>query len=115
MSPNFKKIAFAVLILCGSSSVCAQQRLPIIDGSRVPSSDYPAVAVVFPGDSLCTGTLVSPRHVLTAAHCFYDDHDRRVVGDSGTAVILGGQSYTSVKVYVHPTYVSRSEACVENE
>ena len=42
---------------------------PIYGGELAPPGAWPsAVAIVLPG-ALCTGTLVAPRVVLTAAHC----------------------------------------------
>ncbi len=48
----------------------AQQ--PIIGGW--PDSEHPAVGALRSQTSLCTGTLITPRIVLTAAHCIHADN-----------------------------------------
>lgn len=46
---------------------------PIYGGTTVADGEWSsAVAIVMPG-TLCTGTLVAPRIVLTAAHCLVDN------------------------------------------
>lgn len=88
----------------------------IIDGTPASESNYPYVArLQLDGDLLCSGTLVGTRYILTAAHCFYDDRNRRAVGDTDLTVRLAGQEIGSTKVYIHPSYRSRSQACVEKE
>ena len=42
---------------------------PIFGGTASAPGDWPAVVAVSIGNFLCTGTLVSPSLVLTAAHC----------------------------------------------
>ncbi|MBK9069973.1 MAG: trypsin-like serine protease [Myxococcales bacterium] len=41
----------------------------IIGGEPIASAVVPAVVALVDGDGLCTGALVSARHVLTAGHC----------------------------------------------
>lgn len=43
--------------------------VPIVGGDPVPQGSWDAVVAVLTPATLCTGTLLSPRVVVTAAHC----------------------------------------------
>ena len=69
----------------------------IVNGT--PTSSFASVGLV--GDtsgSFCSGTLISPSHVLTAGHCAVG------VGDTQGRFIVGGQTYSTNDVLVHPQY-----------
>ena len=87
----------------------------IIDGTRTSEATFPYVArLMIDGQSLCSGTLITSRHVLTAAHCFYSR--RQDVGDTGYTVRLNGREYRSKRVAIHPTYRPHgSDAVFEGE
>lgn len=98
----------AALLALGSGAVLSTadaQIYPRILNGRILNGDatdsYESVGIVgsmqFGG--YCSGTLISPMHVLTAAHCA-----ERTTGDSDGTFIIGGELYTTRRIYIHPAY-----------
>lgn len=93
--------AVAAIAACAGFSnreVEAAPQATIIGGTTATAADYPSVGKLTAGSALCTATLVSPKWVLTAAHCVQG------VAANKVKFVVGGKTYVASQVAVHPNY-----------
>jgi len=80
-----------VLVSCGQSDREQTSDLQIVNGERVLATDpivKSTVALVLPsGDQFCTGTIIAPTLVVTAAHCLKDYTETSLYVASGTSPV----------------------------
>jgi hypothetical protein len=76
---------------------------PIINGDFDNSSGHMAVVALTDYYGLCTGTLITPDVILTAAHCVYGRNTSSFTVYFGTSLNNSTQRLVSEKL-VHPSY-----------
>ena len=119
-SRKFLFAAIGLTLAVSSLHAGAQQRLPgmqphangvqqrIVGGSLVPSGSYPWTAALLSssGGQFCGGSLISPKWVVTAAHCSSSAASVRVGSVDRQS---GGQVIRVIRKINHPQYSTQND------
>jgi len=109
ITARFVFVAAATVAIAGCSGDepkrerTSAQHCPIVGGA--PENGFEAVgALMQDGEAYCTGTLVDPTTVVTAAHCNPDGSAAGIQFAFGADVRDGGNGINLVNVTNHPQY-----------
>ncbi len=104
----------SLLALVLATSAPAFADAPILGGTRTNVGDFPTTVALRIGQGLCTGTLITPEWVLTAAHCVTPSlaglgsqaqltAQTQVIFDTNSA-LSGGTAIGAAETIPHPSF-----------
>ncbi|HEY4181007.1 MAG TPA: trypsin-like serine protease [Kofleriaceae bacterium] len=107
-----RKLPFALLFVASSAFA---QGAPIVGGTNATAGQYPAVVAIIAGGGLCTGTLITPEWVLTAAHCVLPEElgassqaqvtsELQIRYNTVSALAQGGGTVGAQESFPHPMF-----------
>lgn len=107
---NLATLALAMLSFSsGIMPSQGQDELRIVGGEKTKEGGYPSVVAVVVERQLCAATVVSPKLLVTAAHCFSRAKtNSRVLIHQGES-IEDSRTYTSQRWATHPDYCGKED------
>lgn len=105
-------LALLAILLLTATPATARPIGHVVGGSPASTTaDAPWQALVLPAGYLCGGSILDETHVVTAAHCVYDEDTGAITAPASIAVHAGitnrfsaGQHPTVVGVTINPAY-----------
>jgi trypsin len=79
-------------------------RASVVGGTPASLTDWPFAAAVLTSHTLCTGSVISPTKVLTAAHCVSNPPSTMAVRTGSTSAFTGGEVHSVTAAAVNPAW-----------
>jgi secreted trypsin-like serine protease len=102
----------ASTLILGGSALAGEKQVRIVNGTEANAANYPWFATVMSNGGQCGGSLIHPRWVLSAAHCFEPGQAPSTVevtiGRQKLSASATGQAIVAANIHIHPAYDSVS-------
>jgi secreted trypsin-like serine protease len=111
LAPVVALLAALLTLATAGDAPAATGSVRVVGGTYATTADAPWQVLVLPNGYLCGGAILDATHVVTAAHCVYDDAEQEIIAPSTVTVHAGitnrftaGQHPAVAAVGVDPDY-----------